>query len=259
VVKPSYDEHAEVRALRPKDCSPEDHRLLASYRRRVTDLLTWQLFDNALSLALEGLERYPRFEPMFLHAGLAHLGNGRFSRALTFMAAAVDLDSEDVDARLLLSISLLLMNKPVEALQEVNITLAMSPLYATAWSERSSVRRYLGQYVSALDDATAAITMDDCAAHRLERARVNLEAGRPGLALDDLYVATRLEPERSEVYQVRAAVSERLGNRHAARKDRAHARRLDVRVQAQAPGTLMRRFYRRIWSVIGNWLEAIVD
>jgi len=127
-----------------------------------------------------------------------------------------------------LGLALIEDERPEEALNYLNIAIAINPYYASPLINRALAKYKLGSYQQAIFDLNNAIRLDSISEFAFfNRGNTYFEMGEDLLALDDFNKATQLNPNMAKFYNKRGLTYSYMGMSDEAFADYFRALELD--------------------------------
>ena len=138
------------------------------------------------------LDKNPNNQAAQLGRGLALLTSGQFDRAVVSFNQIVGKMTDDTLVRILRARAFAAMNKPADAMSDLDYVLNLRPGFADALVVRGLVWSAMTEYGKARDDLDRAISQKETVESYFARAKVFEAQNNPKKATDDYRRATQL-------------------------------------------------------------------
>lgn len=155
-----------------------------------------------------------------IQVALQHLQEGRLSKAMETLTAAILQYSDNKDLYAVRGSIYLQQQQPAKALSDIQTALMLSPNDSALLTNRAQVYRQFGQIKDALADLDKAIRLSpELVAARFNRGAIYYSSGDYQKALEDFNQCIAIDPHLAGPYFNRASAKHALGDVTGARQD----------------------------------------
>lgn len=190
-----------------------------------SNLGMWSLAANDAALLIG---QDPDAGHAYICRAWGRVGSGRAASAIGDAKHAKDLEPTNASANVVHAAALCGTGKLDAAMSECNIAIEKRQDYVRAHLIRSRIMRARNDLDGSLKEIGLCIAPGAPAFYYLERANLQEQRRQPDLALQDLTMAIKIEPNTPSFYEARAALLLKMNRKHEAQSDLANAKSLGV-------------------------------